>query len=228
MSITRLTFKATVHHDDQDYEMDVVADVVPPEPAAGFPTERIEIASVTVPHVMGGSDDITDEACDSRSVLAQLHDAAERELDRVRGAAPRDHGRRCPVSKPTHTPAPWKAATGGVDGDEPLRWVVVTDGDPEYFIAEIQNGEPGDTMATEEANARLFAAGPEMLATLREWDEFADALSLVMAERLIPLWDLLPSKFGGIGGRIKAAIAKAEGHECAAPAPDADAAGGGK
>lgn len=49
-------------------------------------------------------------------------------------------------------------------GEDENRWSVLasnTKGD--FFIATIENGAPGDTMATEEANARLIAAAPDLL-----------------------------------------------------------------
>ena len=65
-----------------------------------------------------------------------------------------------------HTPAPWKAVQG-TDG-EPERWLVVADGEMQYHIAVIENGQPGDCCATEGATARLIAAAPELLNALKD------------------------------------------------------------
>ena len=66
------------------------------------------------------------------------------------------------------TPGPWMAVAAD---DEPDRWSVVTDTDREWYVAEIQNGAPGDTMDTERTNAELFAAAgsidwPALLAAV--------------------------------------------------------------
>lgn len=67
------------------------------------------------------------------------------------------------------TPGPWKAEQVDMDGDDPNRWSVLTSGlDRDYFVATVENGAPGDSLATEEANARLMASAPEMLEVLRE------------------------------------------------------------
>ncbi len=66
-----------------------------------------------------------------------------------------------------HTPGPWKAGKG-VEDDE-TRCFVTQDieGKPPFLIAEIQNGAPGDCLETEEANARLIAAAPDLLNALK-------------------------------------------------------------
>lgn len=68
-----------------------------------------------------------------------------------------------------HTPGPWRWDKG-VD-DDPTRCFVTQgiQGQPEYVIAEIQNGAPGDCLETEEANARLIAAAPDLLAACKEF-----------------------------------------------------------
>jgi hypothetical protein len=83
----------------------------------------------------------------------------------------------------THTPGEWEAMppkkTGG-------RWKVGAKGEfggkgsmsgmtAHWFLATIQNGRPGDTLETEEANARVMAAAPDLLeacqAALEEMTE---------------------------------------------------------
>ncbi len=43
-----------------------------------------------------------------------------------------------------------------------------------YYVATIDNGAPGDTLETEEANARLIAAAPEMLQACKDGLEWMD------------------------------------------------------
>lgn len=69
------------------------------------------------------------------------------------------------MTQPSCTPGPWKAVLG-ID-EEPHRWAVVVDGPREWHIATIMNGAPGDTLATEASNARLFAAAPKLLAACK-------------------------------------------------------------
>lgn len=73
-----------------------------------------------------------------------------------------------PTEYNTLTPGEWVAEPGGINGDEPNRWCVlaidVIDPNKKWFVAEIQNGAPGDSCATEERNARLIAAAPDLLA----------------------------------------------------------------
>ena len=78
------------------------------------------------------------------------------------------------VDRVVHTPGPWKAERAdmhAVDDEDrdPHRWSVMTDREgPDYFIATIENGAPGDTMRTEEANAKAIAAVPTMIEFLQE------------------------------------------------------------
>lgn len=65
--------------------------------------------------------------------------------------------------KVKHTPGPFIADRG--TEDEPDRWYVLQDRPGKKFlIATIENGAPGDTLETEGANARLFAAADDLLA----------------------------------------------------------------
>lgn len=65
-----------------------------------------------------------------------------------------------------HSPGPYEASKGAED--EPERWQVVRKEPPQFVIATIENGAPGDTLETEGATARLFAIAPEMLEFIRE------------------------------------------------------------
>lgn len=62
-----------------------------------------------------------------------------------------------------HTPGTWIAVNADINDSDPNRWSVCVDGEAQYFIATIENGAPGDTLGTEEANARLIAAAPDLL-----------------------------------------------------------------
>lgn len=64
----------------------------------------------------------------------------------------------------THTPGPWKALKG-YDGDK-NRCAVVADADHEWLIAVVENGQPGDCVATEKATAHLIAAAPDYHAAV--------------------------------------------------------------
>lgn len=70
-----------------------------------------------------------------------------------------------------HTPGPF-VASKGVE-DEPERWQVCVDGPSMWIVATIENGAPGDTLETEGANARLFAAAPDLLAACKGLLTFA-------------------------------------------------------
>ena len=73
--------------------------------------------------------------------------------------------KRLDIAQPT--PAPWKAVQG-TDG-EPERWLIVADGETQYHIAVIENGQPGDCLETEGATARLIAAAPELLDAVQNF-----------------------------------------------------------
>lgn len=51
---------------------------------------------------------------------------------------------------------------------EPDRWIIQTRSEPHYLIATIENGQPGDTLDTEEATAHIFAASKDLLEALEE------------------------------------------------------------
>ena len=65
--------------------------------------------------------------------------------------------------KATHTPGPWKAVDAFVENN-PNRWMVARGGWGGPNIADCGPGA--------EADARLIAAAPELLATLRELVEW--------------------------------------------------------
>lgn len=82
----------------------------------------------------------------------------------------------------THTPGLWVAVKADLYGDgedsDPNRWAVCA-GDPglEFFVATIENGAPGDTLETEEANARLIASAPDLLAACRKAKGYMDSIN---------------------------------------------------
>lgn len=113
-----------------------------------------------------------------------------------------------------HTPGPWKAHRGVED--DTTRWIVTQAiaGHPKYLIAEIHNGAPGDSLETEEANARLFAAAPDLLGALtaEDIDSIVGAIDdfvigPVEDEELRAIWQPSIDKLMA----LRAAIAKAEG-----------------
>lgn len=109
-----------------------------------------------------------------------------------------------------HTPGPW-VASKGVD-DEPDRWCVLTDGGHQYFIAEIHNGAPGDTLETEGANARLMAAAPDLLAACKkaaDGDLFAYGVAGVGGDK--DNRDRCIAEARSLMAEARAAVAKAEG-----------------
>lgn len=66
------------------------------------------------------------------------------------------------MSKPEHTPGPWKAIKGIAEGDAMRCGVVVSRGNTDYLIATVENGAPGDFCETEWANAQIMASAPEL------------------------------------------------------------------
>ncbi len=77
------------------------------------------------------------------------------------------------MSEAKHTPGPWEAIPPKAKGKH---WRIGARGKLGgkadgmagatvlWDVASIGNGSPGDTLATEEANARLIAAAPNLLA----------------------------------------------------------------
>lgn len=106
------------------------------------------------------------------------------------------------MSKPRHTPGPWKPWKG--DEDDPERWsVVAAYGDKPWVIATVENGAPGDTLKTEEATARLIAAAPDLLAELEATRDWLASFSVPPTATIQEKEDRLAD--------INAAIAKAKG-----------------
>lgn len=107
------------------------------------------------------------------------------------------------------TPGPWEASQVDIYDEDPRRWSVLAGGgqnEATYFIATIENGLPGEIMATEEANARLIAAAPEMYAAL---EMFLDAQSDY--ETNAP--DIAARKHEAALELARAALAKADGNQ---------------
>ncbi len=87
-----------------------------------------------------------------------------------------------------HTPGKWDCGES-IDG----MWYVETDHAPGEMIAEIMMRAPGEA----EANARLMAAAPEILAALVEAAELIEILSPIQGDTL---------------SRVRATIDKAMGY----------------
>ena len=106
-----------------------------------------------------------------------------------------------------HSPGPWKASKGH-DG-EPDRWCVVAAKGAEYYIAVIENGQPGDCCETEGATARLIAAAPDMLDALRDADAALEHMGEVLNDMDAVTEE--DQKYFPAFGKVRAAIAKALG-----------------
>lgn len=109
-----------------------------------------------------------------------------------------------------HTPGPWTWGKG-IDG-EPERCYVTQgiEGRPRYLIATIENGAAEDFLETEEANARLIAAAPDLLDALLEFmgtDKTFLSASDTQLDELIKDGNVLAP----IVKKARAAIAKAKG-----------------
>jgi len=63
-----------------------------------------------------------------------------------------------------HTPGPWTAEPNGGDDDDMRRLYICTDMGARTALAEAYSVDHGDP----EANARLIAAAPDLLAALKE------------------------------------------------------------
>lgn len=108
--------------------------------------------------------------------------------------------------KPAKSGKHWKVGANGVLGGKgPTAGAPVL-----FFVAMIDNGAPGDTLETEEANARLVAAAPDLLEALKEWVTFADRI-MGDLEDGDPLKQAILDTHGARTERSRAALAKAEG-----------------
>jgi hypothetical protein len=116
-----------------------------------------------------------------------------------------------------HTPGQWEAmapkkigkhwqvgARGTLGGASAMAGATA-----HWIIARIDNGAPGDTLKTEEANARLIAAAPDLLAVavaaIEDYEWIIDD-----HPKLDPDGELPPKL-----ERLRAAIAKATGQPAA-------------
>lgn len=105
-----------------------------------------------------------------------------------------------------HTPGEFVALPPGKPGK---RWRVAAKGrlgggsmaaaEVTWIVATIGNGAPGDTLETEGANARLFAASPDLLRELVDFHDHTIDMG----------WHECDGIPGGCP--VAAAIAKAEG-----------------
>jgi len=90
-----------------------------------------------------------------------------------------------------HTLGPWGEVTEEFGHCE--RGIEYPD-DRDHYLAIVQCGDPNEL----EANARLIAAAPELLAALQEFERFAEPM--------------ITSSYGReVVNRVRAAIAKATG-----------------
>jgi hypothetical protein len=105
-----------------------------------------------------------------------------------------------------HTAGEWKAVQADLHGDDNSRWAVVVDAPPpiegQYFIATIENGAPGDSLKTEEANAQLLAASKALLEVAKMT---VAAMELEVGEKTAP--EFSPDE---LLAKAREAIARAE------------------
>jgi hypothetical protein len=107
----------------------------------------------------------------------------------------------------THTQGPWRPVTLGASPDH--TWVIAWAIDSELIeIAKLP--EWPDDQAEAEANARLIAAAPEMLAALQDARDYLEALLGGGGDAAV---DLLANSGEDVEARLSAAIAKATGRE---------------
>lgn len=98
-----------------------------------------------------------------------------------------------------HTPGPWEPLIGLKEDDMMRCAVVAVRGKTQYLLATIENGAPGDFCETEESNAHLIAAAPDLLAAARrvrarcqsmrldsDASNALDALSAAIAKATLP------------------------------------------
>ena len=74
------------------------------------------------------------------------------------------------VENVPHTPGPWIPSKG--DEDDENRWLILSESEPHYVIATIENGQPGDCLKTEAATARLVAASPALFDLVKAVIQF--------------------------------------------------------
>lgn len=101
----------------------------------------------------------------------------------------------------SHTPGPWRAVAPGTDGSQFLNWIVGTD--VGNTLVSVVSVIAPHAVAYCEADARLIAAAPDLLAALKhvqscdQWSRREEGISTEIMDRA---WD-----------RVRAAIAAAEG-----------------
>lgn len=119
------------------------------------------------------------------------------------------------MSEAKHTPGEWVAVA-----NRRQRWFVFasekTDDRCEgacvmWPIAKILNGRPGDTLETEAANARLFAASKDLLAACLAAKGLISAGVLGRLLGKEPVHGAAEAEINRVADLLNAALAKAEG-----------------
>ncbi len=109
------------------------------------------------------------------------------------------------MSDTKHTPGPFLPQFNEIEN----RWSIVADnGSRPYLIAVVENGQPGDSLDTEEATAHLLAAAPEMLEALELAERFIKSDCMDHAIVNMP-----NAPVETLGDRLRSVIAKATGEE---------------
>lgn len=91
-----------------------------------------------------------------------------------------------------HTPGPWRVSAAPLTPDVSTRWIEVYSVDPCDDVASVTGGN----LKTAQANARLIAAAPDLLAALEE---------------ILRIHSQAGGSIPGIGRAAREAIAKAGG-----------------
>ena len=94
------------------------------------------------------------------------------------------------MSEIKHTPGEWRvvlpAKTGGHCKVTVAR-PTAGEGTRLYLLAVIENGAPGDTLKTEQANAALISAAPELLELAKKYEAWE--AKVILCDRC---WDKSP------------------------------------
>ena len=71
-----------------------------------------------------------------------------------------------------YTPGPWRVSAAPLNADASTRWIEVYSVDPEDDVAQVTGGN----LKAAQANARLIAAAPDLLAALEQTLATLDAI----------------------------------------------------
>jgi hypothetical protein len=115
------------------------------------------------------------------------------------------------MSETKFTPGTWEAIKGLVEDDSMRCAVVTTRGKVQYLIATIENGAPEDFCETEEANAHLISAAPELFEVGRECQRILAILTAPANESVSISSATVWAQCVETEAKLRAALAKAIG-----------------